>query len=308
MNRPDTAILSAWSNQLAALVEQVAANVVAIHVGRCESISGVVWRDGLIVTAAHALGRVHDIALTLPDGTRATAQLAGADGSTDLAALRFDSLNAPPLASSDAAAVQAGHWVMAVARNARNDVTVDHGLIARAGGAWQTWRGGRIDRLLRLDGALAASFAGAPIVSADGSAIGIGTPALARGYGIAIPTSTVNRVVDELLAKGRIMRGWFGVSTQTVALSETQTKTLALADPHGALVTSIAEDSPAAQGGLLLGDILIDIDGQRVTDIESVQAALAATRVGQRVTTSVVRAGQRLATEVTVGERPRAHC
>src|SRR5258706_2275800 len=283
MNRPDTAILSAWSNQLAALVEQVAASVVAIHVGRQESVTGTVWRAGVIVTAAHALRRAHDIALTLPDGTHATAQLAGADASTDLAALRVDNLNAAPLTSSDAAAVKAGHWVMAVARNTRNDVTVDHGLIARAGDAWQTWRGGRIDRMLRLDGALATSFAGAPIVSADGSAIGIGTPALARGYGIAIPTSTVNRVVDELLANGRVTRAWFGVSTQTVALTETQAKTLALADPHGALVTSIAEDSPAAQGGLLLGDILIEIDGHRVTDIESVQTALAAARLGPRV-------------------------
>ncbi len=308
MNRPDTVALSTWSNQLAALVEQVAASVVAIHVGRRESVVGTVWRDGVIVTAAHALGRAHDIALTLPDGARATAQLAGADGATDLAALRVDNLTALPLTSSDAAAVKAGHWVMAVARNARNDVTVDHGLIARAGDAWQTWRGGRIDRLLRLDGALAASFAGAPIVNAEGSAIGIGTPALARGYGIAIPTSTVNRVLDELLANGRITRGWFGVSTQTVELAETQAKKLALADPHGALLTSIAEDSPAAQGGLLLGDILIEIDGHRVTDTESVQAALAATRIGQRVTTSIVRAGQRVATDVVVGERPRLHC
>jgi S1-C subfamily serine protease len=308
MTRPDTAALAAWSDQLAGLAEYASASVVAVHLGRHESVSGTLWRPNAIVTAAHALRRSHDIRLTLPDASSAQASLAGADGSTDLAVLRIDGTNPVPIESRDAAAVKTGHWVMAVARNAEGAVTVDQGLIGRVGGAWQTWRGGRIDRLLRLDGALSASFAGAPIIAADGFAIGVGTPALARGFGIVVPTSTVNRVVDELLAKGRITRGYFGIGTQPVALPTALVNQLELDDGHGLLITSIAEDSPAAAAGLLIGDVLLDIDGHRVRDIDDLHAALGGDRVGRSITAAIVRAGARMEKSVTVGERPRMHC
>ncbi len=308
MARPDMAALTAWSDQLAALAEHTAASVVAVHVGRHESVSGTLWRPNVIVTAAHALRRSHDITLTLPDGSNVVASLAGADGSTDLAVLRIDGANVVPIEARDAAAVRTGHWVMAVARNAEGIVTVDQGLIGRTGDAWQTWRGGRIDRLLRLDGALGASFAGAPIIAADGAAIGVGTPALARGFGIVVPTSTVNRVADELLAKGRIARGYFGIGTQPVELPSALVKQLELNDGRGLLITSIAEDSPAAAAGLLIGDVLLEVDGHRVGDIDDLYAALGGDRIGRSIPATIVRAGARVEKRITVGERPRMHC
>jgi S1-C subfamily serine protease len=258
MARPDMAALTAWSDQLAALAEHTAASVVAVHVGRHESVSGTLWRPNVIVTAAHALRRSHDITLTLPDGSNVLASLAGADGSTaqpccgSTAQLADRRATPPPLEPGT------GSWRSRATPRRRDRRS---GLIGRTG-AWQTWRGGRIDRLLRLDGALGASFARAPIIAADGAAIGVGTPALARGFGIVVPTSTVNRVADKR-SQGPDRARLFQHRRSRSAANRAGETTGTQRRPRPA-VTSIAEDSPAAAAGLLIGDVLLEIDGHRV--------------------------------------------
>jgi len=304
--------LQAWSEQIASLVEILGRHVVAVHVGRHETVSGVLWRPGIVVTVAHALPRASDISLTLPDGTTAKAQLAGADGSTDLAVLRIDDGKFEPISLGDEAGVRTGNWVLAVARGGHGDVAVDHGLIGRAGPAWQTWRGGRIDRLIRLDGGLGAGFSGAPIADARGRVIGIGTSALARGYGVVIPTATINRVSDVLLAKGRVPRGYLGIGTQPVALASPPLAALAqklqLDPAQGLLISSIAEGGPAEKAGWLIGDILLQLDEQKVSDLDSLQTVLGSDRVGKELRASVARGGVLVESAVTVGERARRHC
>jgi S1-C subfamily serine protease len=304
--------LQAWSERIANLVETLGRHVVAVHVGRHETVSGVLWRAGVVVTVAHALPRSNDITLTLPDGTTAKAQLAGADGATDLAVLRIENSTLAPVAPVDAAGVRTGHWVVAVARGGHGDVAVDHGLIGRAGAAWQTWRGGRIDRLIRLDGGLGAGFSGAPVADAKGQVIGIGTSALARGYGVVIPTETINRISEILLAKGRIARGYLGIGTQPVALASPPLAELAqklqLDPAQGLLISSIAEGGPAEKAGWLIGDILLELDQHKVSDLDSLQAALAGDRVGKELRAAVARGGVLIESAVTVGERPRRHC
>ncbi len=310
MNAPSVAAnpLVAVSHHLAGIVESVGASVVALHAGRNDSVAGVFWRSGVVVTVAHAIRHGRELRLILPDGRTAQAALAGIDSTTDLAALRVDDASLNPTLIGDAANVRTGHIAIAVARGTHGELAVDHGLIGRAGGAWQTWRGGRIDRYLRLDGGLAAGFSGAPIADAEGKVIGIGTSALARGYGIVVPDSTVNRVLDELLSKGRVSRGWFGIGTQAVQLPAGLVDSLKLDTPHGLLITSIADDSPAERGGMLLGDIVIAIGAARVDSIDALHAALAAGRIGAAVKVVVVRGGTRAELDVTVGERPRSSC
>lgn len=304
--------LQAWSDQIATLVESIGRHVVAVHVGRHETVSGVLWRDGVVVTVAHALPRAADLALTLADGRSAKAQLAGADGSTDLAVLRLDANSIPPVSFDGDAAVRTGHWVMAVARGGHGDLAVDHGLVGRAGPAWQTWRGGHIDRLLRLDGGLAAGFSGAPVADARGRVIGIATSALARGYGIVIPATTLERVATVLLEKGRIARGYLGISTQPVSLASPPlaelAQKLALDPPQGLLISGIAEDGPADKAGWLIGDILLELGDRKVNDADTLQAALASDHVGKQVAAKVARGGVLVESAVTVGERPRRHC
>ena len=304
--------LQAWSDQIAALVETLGRHVVAVHVGRRETVTGVVWRNGVIATVAHALPRATDIAVTLPDGSDAKAQLAGADGSTDLAVLRLENPGLAPVALVDDASVRTGSWVLAVARGGHGDLAVDHGLIGRAGPAWQTWRGGRIDRLIRLDGGLGAGFSGAPVADARGRVIGIATSALARGYGIVVPTTTIERVGNVLLEKGRIARGYLGISTQPVALASPPLAELAqklkLDPPQGLLISGIAEDGPAEKAGWLIGDILLELGEHKVHDVDALQAALAGDRVGKPLRAAVARGGVLVESAVTVGERPRRHC
>ena len=302
--------LHAWSERIADLVETLGRHVVAVHAGRHETVTGLVWRAGTVVTVAHALPRASDISLSLPGGASAKAQLAGADGSTDLAVLRTDEALEPVTEVDDT--VRTGNWVLAVARGGHGDLAVDHGLIGRVGPAWQTWRGGRIDRLIRLDGGLGAGFPGAPIADARGRVIGIGTSALARGYGIVIPATTIGRVSEELLAKGRIARGYLGVGTQPVALASPPLAELArkleLDPAQGLLISSIAEGGPAEKAGWLIGDILLELGEHKVSDIDTLQAALASDRVGKELSASVARGGVLIKSAVTIGERPRRHC
>lgn len=300
------------SEQLADLVESLARHVVAVHVGRHETVSGVCWRPGTIVTVAHALTRAGEIALTLPGGVSAQAQLAGADGSTDLAVLRLEGAALEPAILGDAAEVRTGHWVLAVARGSHGDVAVDHGIVGRTGPAWLSWRAGRIDRLIRLDGALNGGFSGAPVADARGRVIGLATSALARGYGIVIPASTVDRVADELLANGRIARGYLGIGTHPVALAAPPLAQLArqlgLEPAQGLLISSIAEGSPAEQAGWLIGDILLELGDTKVSDLDHLHAALGGQRVGAQVRAAVARGGALVQGAVTIGERPRRRC
>ena len=302
--------LAAWSDAVAAIVQRAGASVVAVQTGRHDVAAGVLWRSGCLVTVAHPLRRMQGIPVLLPDGRRVSADLAGHDGATDLAVLRLadPAAGLQPIVIGDAGGVQTGHWVVAVARSLDGDLSASQGIVGRAGGAWRTWRGGRLDRLIRLDGGLYGGFSGAPVLDARGHAIGIATSALSRSAGIVIPGSTVQRVADELLAKGRVARGYLGVGTQTVALPGHVAQAQRLEDPQGLLITSVAEDSPAAQAGMLIGDVLLELAGQRTRDIDDLQSALYGDRVGQRIPAVVLRGGKRQELTVTVGERPRAHC
>jgi S1-C subfamily serine protease len=259
---------------------------------------------------AHPLRRTHGIPVVLPDRRRVSADLAGHDGATDIAVLRLagEASALPPIVVGDAGRIRAGHWVIAVARSLDGEASASQGIVARVGGAWRTWRGGQLDRLIRLDGGLYGGFSGAPVLDASGRAIGMATSALSRTAGIVIPAATIERVAGELLAKGRIARGYLGIVAQPVTLPAHIAQAEQLDDPQGLLVTSVADDGPAAQAGVLLGDVLLEVAGQRTRDLDDLHSALFGDRVGQRVPVAVLRAGRRQQLEATVGERPRATC
>ena len=147
-----------------------------------------------------------------------------------------------PLRGGEAAPVRAGHLAIAVGRGGEGDTIASAGIVNRVGGAWQTWLGGSIDRLIRLDGGVYEGLSGAPVADASGAVIGIATAALSRSYGIVVPTATVSRVVDALLANGRVARPWLGIGAQTVPLPESAGATAG--ERSGLLVTSLAAAAP----------------------------------------------------------------
>ncbi|WNC95110.1 trypsin-like peptidase domain-containing protein [Paraburkholderia sp. FT54] len=293
------------SSSLAGIVERVGQSVVAVHGRHRIPSSGVIWRHGVVVTAAHTLRREDGIKVTLADGHTVAAVLAGLDTGTDVAVLKLDGVELDPVESGDARSLKAGHLVLAVARGDGFGTSADFGVIGSAGGPWRTWRGGQIDAFVRLDGGLHPGFSGAALADVRGQVMGICTSALARGAGIVIPGMTVERLTEELLANGRVSRGYLGVGTQQVNLPDAWIKKMNLSSDRGLLVNSLASGGPAEEAGVLLGDVLIELDGKPCRDIDDVHTALGSGSIRQRLNIALIRGGERNQCSVTVGERPQ---
>ena len=291
--------LLSLSNDLAAAVERAAPAVVAVHARRLPS-TGIHWRPGIVVTAEHTVRTAEDITVTMADGRSLPAVLAGRDPGTDLAVLRVADAGSVVATLGDDTALKVGHMVLALGYGPR----ASWGVISALGPRWRSWRGGDIDRLVRLDLVLYPGFSGGPLVDAAGRVVGLNTSGLARETRLALPVTMVTRVADELLRTGHVSRGYLGLGMQPVRLPEPLRAQLGLGD--GALIVVMVEPSgPAARAGLLLGDVLVALDGGPVGDLEDVQARLGSDRVGAEISAVVLRGGVRTELRITVGEQPR---
>jgi S1-C subfamily serine protease len=189
--------------------------------------------------------------------------------------------------------------VFAVGREPSGAVQASFGHVGAVGGAWRTWRGGRVERLIRLDGGLYPGLAGAAVGDASGRPLGVASAALSRHHGIVLPLETVGRVVEQLLVHGRLPHGYLGIAAQPVR---------ALRDGiavDGLLVSSLADDGPAARAGLLVGDVIVSLGGQPVGSLEGLRERL---QVGTQVDVDVARGGRAHSVSVLVAERPHARC
>ena len=302
MNGTETgSALRALSDALAGAAETAGRSVVAIHARRRIPASGVIWRDGVVVTASHTLEREEDITVTLPDGTSVGASVAGRDAGTDLAVLRLDTDAAPAAERAAGDALRVGTLVLALGRPWDGGVTASLGVISAVGGEWRTWHGGRIDRLVRLDLTIHDGFSGGPLVGADGRVLGIDTSALRRGAAVTVPVVTVERVTEELLSRGRVRRGYLGLAMQPVRLPA------ALRAQGGGrtglLVLHVEPDGPGETAGILIGDILLGLDDDSFADLRDVAAVLGPETVGTTKQARLLRAGQPFATSIAIGDR-----
>ncbi len=300
-----SAALIALSNDLANAAERSGHGVVAIHARHRVPSSGIHWQKGVAVAADHTIRRDEDIQISLPDGRTVEATLAGRDPSTDIAVLKFDAASVAPAEIGDSSSLRVGNLVLAVSRTEGNHLGASFGAISAAGGAWRTWRGGQIDQFLRLDLAIYVGFSGSALVDPLGRVVGLNTSGLARGLAMAIPGSTVNRVVQDLLSKGHVSRGFLGIGMQPVRLPEAVRERLKLSADTGAILVSVEPDGPAGQAGLMLGDVLLTLDGQPIRDTDDVQTHLGPEKIGKTVVATVLRGGAPLQVSIRIGERPR---
>jgi len=303
--------LRALSDDLASAVERASRSIVAIHARPRIPASGVYWREGIIVAASHTIRKEQDIAVTLPNGARAVAQLVGRDGGTDLAVLRFDTTPSKEVIALAGRvggdALRVGSVVLAVGRPGDDGVTTSLGVISAVADKWRTWSGGEIDRFVRLDLSVYDGFSGGALVDADGGVLGVNCSALARGTPLTIPNTTVDRVVDALLTRGHVARAYLGVAMQPVRLTKALADRLQLGDSaRGVLVVMVESESPADRAGLLVGDIIVAAGGTNVVEPQDIAELLGTERVGATLELSVVRGGERRALEVTIGERAPA--
>ena len=294
-------MLRSFSDDLATAVAGAAPGVVAVHARPRLPSSGVLLRSGVVVTADHAVRVEQEIRVVWADGHVGPAALVARDPGTDLAVLRVEETGRPVAPLGERPDLKAGHLVLAMGYGPR----VSLGVVSTVGGAWRTWRGGEVDQFLRLDLALYPGFSGGPLLDASGRLAGIVTSGLARDLELAVPIATVARVVEQLMSGGRVRRAYLGVGLQPVTLPDAAATLAPGAGGRALIVVKVEPDGPAAQAGLMLGDVLTALDGAPLRDPHDVQAAVAGLPVGGTVRLSLLRAGAPLEITVTLGERPR---
>lgn len=294
-------LLKSISQELAGATSNAGRSIVSVRARRHTPASGIVFAgDGVIVTAHHVVERDENISVGLPDGREIAATLVGRDLTTDLAVLRVQEPGLEAARWADISTVAVGQFALALARPGRN-IQATWGVISAVEDGWRTSSGGMIDSYIQTDVLMYPGFSGGPLMSAAGSFIGLNSSALVRGASVTIPAATVNRVVATLLAHGHIKRGYLGVSAQPVRLPNALVESLS--QETGLLIASVEAGSPAEQGGLLLGDTLVNLATHPIRQMDDLMTALSGDRVGTTVTARVVRGGQVHELSVVIGER-----
>jgi S1-C subfamily serine protease len=295
----DTDLLHSLSNQMADAVTQAAHGLVTVNGRPRQPASGIVYAPDHILTADHVLERDEDLTIETSDGRTLAAQLVGRDPTTDLAVLKVNNLGLNAIAQASEPA-RVGQFVLAVGRPTSGGPMASLGIISAVGGPLRTRRGGVIEQFLQTDATPYPGFSGGPLIDGRGAAVGV----LTTGFGgaaLGIPIAIAVRVANTLAQHGAIKRGFLGISSQPVQLPEGQRA--GLSQETGLLVVRVENGSPAAKGGLMVGDLLVSFDGQALHDTEDLQALLSGERVGKSLPVGVIRGGQLITAQVTVGER-----
>jgi len=295
-------ILSTLSTDLAAAVSSAGESVVRLEGRRHGPASGTVWAaEGLIVTANHVLTRDDNIAVGLGEGEPLQGSLVGRDPTTDLALLRVDRKLKTPSRWIGCESLRVGHMTLALGRPG-HAVRAAMGIVSALGESWRTPAGGSIQHYVQADISSYPGFSGGPLVTADGDILGINTSGLLRSVTVTVPTPTVRQVVDELLKRGRISRGYLGIGIQPARLPSPLAGELG--QETGLLVISVDSGSPGERAGLVLGDTILSLGGTPVRHWDDLIAGLGKDRIGLAVDVRILRAGRLQEIKATIGERP----
>jgi S1-C subfamily serine protease len=282
------------SGQLSQVVTSVSSAVVSVHGRPRIPSSGFAWGATLIVTSDHALvSRDDRVEVTLPNGDRVPAAVRGRDGASDVALLEVPGADLKPVERAGVPELRPGAILLAVGRNADTGPTASMGILSAAGGAWRTWRGGQMERFLRLDLSLFPGSAGGAVVDAEGRLVGLASDALSRLSPLAVPVETVARVVAELESRGHVRRAFLGVGTHPVEAGGRK----------GLILLSVDGGSAADRAGLLVGDVLLSLGGESTEEPEALQDHLARLDPGHETTVRIIRGGEIIDVSVQLGER-----
>jgi S1-C subfamily serine protease len=290
--------LLALSNELAAAVDRAGRSVVGVAARPRLHSTGVHWRQGFVVTANHTVQIEEGITVTRPDGRTVAATLAARDPAIDVAILKVDTFDVGVAEVADSSAARVGHIVLALGAGPRASL----GVISAIGGEEDSEN--VAPEVLSLDLTLYPGFSGGPLVNTAGHVLGLLTSGRSRHLQLAVPATSVNRVVDELVRRGHLPHAYLGVGTQPVRLPASIRERLGLAQQTAVIVVDVQPGSPAASGNLSIGDVILSIGGTSITDPYDLKRVLRPDRVGQRLAVSVWRADGPRELEVVVAERP----
>lgn len=290
-----------FSSDLAVAVERAAGSVVTVRSRSRRTSSGVVWKPGLILTSETALRGDEGLHITLPSGQTVAATLKGRDGSTDLAVLACETGDTQAAAFAEGE-VKVGQIALTVGRTHDTGPIATFGIVSGAASEWKTWRGGKLSEFIRLNLEIYPTSIGGAVADAEGNLVGLVAGSLSRTSVIAIPRGTIERVANSLATRGRVARGYLGIGLQTVAVPAAL-QVGQVGQESGIMVVHVEENGPAA-AGLMLGDVLLQVDEERMTSVEALHSALNSDLIGKQVRLRFLRGGAVQEAVATVGERP----
>lgn len=292
--------LTELSNGLTSAVEKGGASTVLVDARKRYPASGIAYAEDLVLTADHVVTR-DDIKVILPDGKSLAATVAGRDAGSDLALLRLAEKALKPAKTSND--VKVGQLVLALGRPNTAGMQASWGIVTAIAGPARTHRGGLLDEYISTETTPYPGFSGGPLVNTEGEVLGLNTSGLTQGSSLTIPVKVAWRIADELAKHGSVKRGYLGVRTQPVEIAEAARKSLKREQQSGLLVLWLEENGPAQKDGLFVGDTIVAVAGQPVSDPDDLFAALKSETVGKSVAVEVLRGGKPENVNVTVGER-----
>jgi S1-C subfamily serine protease len=294
-------VLTQLSDAIAARAEAARNAVVAVRISDDRHLTGTVWQSGVVVVSEQSLPRKDEFELVAPDGATVPAKLAGRDASTNIAILKSDaSIAAPVLTASEA---RTGALVLAIGADGVGGASARLGIVNLAGGEWHSRRGGLIDRRIILDMQLAPREEGGPVFDAAGGCLGMSTFG-PRGRVIVIPHATLARVVPQLIKDGHVSRGWLGVALHAVAVPDALRESAG--QNSGMMVMSVVENGPAAQAGIVAGDIILDVDGISANRFRKLARYFGSDSIGRKADIRLIRSGAIITVQTIIAERQAA--
>ncbi|HVN84277.1 MAG TPA: DegQ family serine endoprotease [Candidatus Binatia bacterium] len=265
----------------------------------------IISPDGYIVTNDHVVRDATRIRVRLADKTEYDAKLIGSDAKTDVALIKIEpNEKLPVVRLGSSAALEVGDWVVAIGNPFGLAQTVTAGIVSAKG---RVIGAGPYDDFIQTDASINPGNSGGPLLNLDGEVIGINSAIFSRsggsvGIGFAIPIDLARRIVDQLRERGKVVRGWLGVSVQDV--TPDLAKSFGLDRPHGVIVADVTHGGPAERAGLRVGDVIVEYQGQALAETHHLPALVADTPVGSRAELKIVRGGKEETVEVTVAELP----
>ncbi|MDH3688783.1 MAG: DegQ family serine endoprotease [Gammaproteobacteria bacterium] len=259
--------------------------------------------SGYVVTNHHVVRGADEVTVIMDDGTEYIAEIKGQDEKTDLALLKIETDNPLPYVEfADSEKARVGDWVIAIGNPFGLGGTATTGIISARGRDIQS---GPFDDFIQVDAPINQGNSGGPLFDTQGRVIGVNTAIFSPnggnvGIAFAIPATLATSVVDQLKANGKVVRGWLGVQIQTVTTEIAQS--LDFEDASGALVSGVVEGSPAEQGGIKVGDVILQYGEHEVDDMKDLPRLVASTASNDTIEVVVWRDGTRRIVNVTVGK------
>lgn len=295
-------VLVELSDALADAAEKAGKATVLVNARRRMPASGIAYASDLILTADHVVEREEGIKVILANGAEVSARVAGRDAGSDLAVLKLER-STSAVAEATKSPARLGQIALALGRPSPDGIEASLGTVSAIGGPIRTGRGGMLEWYLRTDSISYPGFSGGPLVAADGTVLGLNTSGLANGAAVTVPADIAWRIADTLVQHGRIKRGYLGIRSQTVDISDALQKALQREQATGLLIVGVENGSPAAKGGLIVGDILVGVAGEPVLQHDELFTRLSGDVVGKSIPIDLIRGGQPQTLNIVIGEK-----